>query len=149
VRIFEKDVEKSGDYNVQVSYQGALGQTKISVKSAAIATKVEIGDYTGAIAAGDTDIYIPVVAYDASGTKLSTDDLISDANVSRINITVSGADYEPTIMGSGDNKGKIHLKKLTANARGVVSVTAYIATAGASSTATKRIILAMYGCPII
>jgi hypothetical protein len=135
----KNDVEKSGDYNVQVLYQGASAQTKISVKSAAIATKVEIGEYTGSIAAGDMDIYIPIIAYDANGTQLSTDDLVSDTNLSRINITVSGADYEPGILRFGGNKGMIHLKKLTTNARGIISVTAYIATAGVSSTATKTL----------
>ncbi|MFD0696716.1 S-layer homology domain-containing protein [Paenibacillus sp. GCM10027628] len=133
----KKDIDKSGDYSIQIYYQGASAQTKISVKSAAVATKVEIGDLGNEIAAGDRDIYIPVNAYDASGNKLSLDDLVSDTNIGRIKVSVSGASYESSILNVGDHKGTIHLKDLAVNARGIISVTAYIATVNANSNSSK------------
>lgn len=132
-----KDIEKSADYTAQVYYQGASATTKIAVKSAAVATKVEIGEFSDVIANGDIDVYIPLNAYDENGNKLSIEDLTSDTNVARINVTVSGANADATILNSGEHKGTIHLKNVTAPPKSVVNVTAYIATSGASSTATK------------
>ncbi|MGG1552442.1 S-layer homology domain-containing protein [Paenibacillus ferrarius] len=131
------DLEKSGDYTLQVYYQGASATTKLAVKSAAVATKVAIGELSGVIASGDLDVYIPVLAYDEAGNQLSTDDLIADKNRDRIQLSVSGAGYEAKIMNSGDKKGQIHLTSVSAPAKSVVSVTAYIATANANSTASK------------
>ena len=141
------NIEKSGDYTAQVYLQGASASTKVSVASKAIATKVEIGDMNDVIAAGDTDVYVPIVAYDAAGNKLSIDDLTSDENVGRINVSVSGADAmnegssTPTstakIMQSGEHKGSVRLSSITSGHNGIVTVNAYIATSGTSSTATK------------
>ncbi|MBP1965326.1 S-layer homology domain-containing protein [Paenibacillus aceris] len=134
----KNDIEQSVDYNLLVQYQGATAQKKISVKSAALATKVQLGDLSGVIAAGDTDIYIPVIAFDANGNQLSVEDLISDTNINRIKVIVSGATFESNILNYGDHKGTIHLKNITVNARGVVSVSVNIATAGANSFETKQ-----------
>jgi hypothetical protein len=132
-----KDIDKSADYTAQVFYQGASATAKISVKSAAVATKVAIGDLGDSIANGDKDVYIPVIAYDEAGNQLSTDDLISDTNVDRIKVSVSGATADAKIMNSGDHKGTVHISNVTAPSKSVISVTLYIATANANSTATK------------
>jgi hypothetical protein len=133
------DLEKSGDYTAQVYYQGASATTKISVKSAAVANKITLGDIGDVIASGDTDVYIPVIAYDEAGNQLSVDDLIADKNRNNIKISVNldSANYDAQIMNSGDHKGTIHLKNVNLAAKSVVSVTAYIATANVNSTATK------------
>lgn len=122
-----KEVDKSGTYTAQVYYQGASATATINVNSSKVATKLEIGELGDVIAAGDQDVYIPLIAYDANGNQLSTEDLISDTNAKRIELSVSGA-KSVELMTSGENKGKIHLSEITAQSRSMVSVTAYIPT---------------------
>lgn len=135
------NVDKSGDYTFTIVNQAATATGKISIKSTSIATKVEIGDFNDVIAAGDQDVYIPIVAYDASGKELSVDDLTSDANRERIKITASGVDGsiagQGEIMESGAHRGSIHLKNITGVSKGSVSLTLVIASPNATSTATK------------
>ncbi|MEW9702955.1 hypothetical protein ABRS97_27805, partial [Paenibacillus sp. SI92] len=136
------DLDKAGDFGFTVFNQAATATGKVSIKSAKVANKIEIGDMNDVIAAGDKDIYIPVVAYDAQGNKLSVEDLTSEQNVKRISVSLSGAvgDGDATtvsIEDSGEHKGSIKLHEVKSNAKGAVSVTAVIATANASSTATK------------
>jgi len=138
------DLDKAGDYNFTVFNQAATATGKISVKSAKVATKVEVGDLNDVIAAGDTEVYIPIVAYDAAGNQLSLDDLTSSENIKRINVNVSGVvgQSTATILDSGEHRGSIELKTISDNAKGAVSVTAIIATANASSTSTKTYTIA-------
>ncbi|MFC5448806.1 pilus assembly protein N-terminal domain-containing protein, partial [Paenibacillus aestuarii] len=141
------DLDKAGDFGFTVFNQAATATGKVSIKSAKVANKIEIGAMNDVIAAGDTDVYIPVVAYDAAGNQLSMDDLTSEQNVGRINVSLSGAvgDNDATsvkIEDSGEHKGSIKLHKITSNAKGAVSVTAVIATANANSTATKTFTVA-------
>ncbi|MDD9272303.1 hypothetical protein ACFPES_35580, partial [Paenibacillus sp. GCM10023248] len=84
------DVDKAGDYNFTVFNQAATATGKISIQSSKIANKVEIGELNDVIAAGDKDVYVPIVAYDAAGNQLSMDDLTSDQNIERIKVNVSG-----------------------------------------------------------
>ncbi|MEC0227872.1 hypothetical protein, partial [Paenibacillus alba] len=143
----KNDVDKAADYNFTVFNQAATASGKISVKSAKVANKIEIGDLNDVIAAGDKDVYIPVVAYDASGNQISIDDLTSDQNLKRININVSGAKgvdglTSLKIEDSGEHRGTIRLSEINDNAKGAVSITAIIATANASSTSTKTYTIA-------
>jgi hypothetical protein len=131
------DIDKSGDFSFTVFNQAATATGKVSIQSAKVATKIEIGDMNDVIASGDTDVYVPLVAYDAQGNQLSADDLASDANVDRIKVSISGATGGTTIEASGEHKGMIKLNTIDAGSKGAVSVTAVIATANASSTATK------------
>ncbi|NQX71910.1 S-layer homology domain-containing protein [Paenibacillus alba] len=138
------DIDKSGDYNFTIFSQAATATGKITVKSAKVANKIQIGEINDVIAAGDTDLYVPVVAYDASGNQLSVEDLTSDQNVDRIKISISGAVGSDTtnpstgkIEQAGEHKGSIRLTTINSNAKGAVSITAVIATANATSTATK------------
>lgn len=135
------DVDKSGDYTFTIVNQAATATGKISIKSTSIATKVEIGDFNDVIAAGDKDVYIPIVAYDASGNALSVDDLTSDANRERIRVTASGVDGsiagQGEIMESGAHRGSVHLKNITGVSKGSVSLTLVIASPNSTSTATK------------
>ncbi|MBA2942425.1 S-layer homology domain-containing protein [Paenibacillus sp. CGMCC 1.16610] len=139
-----KDLDKAGDYNFTVFNQAATATGKISVKSSKVANKVEIGDLNDVIAAGDKEVYIPIVAYDASGNQLSLEDLTSDQNTKRIKVNVSGAGSQSvaTILDSGEHKGSIKLDQISKNSKGAVSVTAIIAEANASSTSTKTFTIA-------
>ncbi|MFC5451403.1 S-layer homology domain-containing protein [Paenibacillus aestuarii] len=141
------NLDKAGDFNFTVFNQAATASGKITVASTKVANKIEIGEMDDVIASGDTDVYIPVVAYDAAGNQLSVDDLTSDQNVGRINVSLSGAvgDNDATnvsIENSGEHKGSIKLHKVTSSSKGAVSVTAVIATANANSTATKTFTVA-------
>ncbi|MFC5449731.1 S-layer homology domain-containing protein, partial [Paenibacillus aestuarii] len=64
------DLDKAGDFGFTVFNQAATATGKVSIKSAKVANKIEIGAMNDVIAAGDTDVYIPVVAYDAAGNQL-------------------------------------------------------------------------------
>ncbi|MDR6883497.1 S-layer homology domain-containing protein [Bacillus sp. 3255] len=140
----KNDLDKAGDYNFTVFNQAATATGKITIKSSKVANKVEIGELNDVIAAGDKDVYIPIVAYDAAGNQLSVDDLTSDQNIERIKVNVSGVDGQSTatILESGEHRGSIKLNKIGSNAKGAVSVTAIIATANASSTSTKTFTVA-------
>jgi hypothetical protein len=138
------DVDKAGDYNFTVFNQAATASGKVSVQSSKLANKVEIGELNDVIAAGDTEVYVPVVAYDAAGNQLSMDDLTSDQNIERIQVNVSGVEGQTTatIMDSGEHRGSIKLNQISNNTKGAVSITAIIATANASSTSTKTFTVA-------
>ncbi|MBP1965783.1 S-layer homology domain-containing protein [Paenibacillus aceris] len=143
----KNDVDKAADYNFTVFNQAATATGKISIKSSKVANKVEIGDLGDVIAAGDKDVYIPVIAYDAAGNQLSVDDLTSTQNIKRININISGATglggaTSVKIEDSGEHRGTIRLSQINDNAKGAVSITAIIATANASSTSTKTYTIA-------
>ncbi|BFT68652.1 S-layer homology domain-containing protein [Paenibacillus sp. P36] len=134
-----KDLDKAGDYGFTVFNQAATASGKISVQSSKLANKVEIGEMNNVIAAGDKEVYVPIVAYDAAGNQLSMDDLTSDENIKRIQVNVSGVEGQTTasILDSGEHKGSIKLNQINNNTKGAVSITAIIATANASSTSTK------------
>ncbi|NQX70131.1 S-layer homology domain-containing protein [Paenibacillus alba] len=134
-----QDIDKAAEYNFTVFNQAATATGKISVKSAKVANKVVIGDLNDVIAAGDKNVYVPIIAYDAAGNELSIDDLTSEQNRKRISINVSGVNGQAiaTIQESGEHRGTIKLNEISPNSKGAVSVTAIIATANASSTSTK------------
>lgn len=133
------NIDKSGDYTFTVTTQAATATGKVSIKSAKVATKVEIGDSNDVIAAGDYDVYIPIIAYDEQGNQLSVDDLTDDTNRERIKFNISGVENSGNVKieETGAHKGSIRLKNINGTSKGSVTVTAYIATANAQSTATK------------
>ncbi|CAG7636432.1 hypothetical protein PAESOLCIP111_03750 [Paenibacillus solanacearum] len=137
-----ENVDKSGEYTFTVTTQAATATSKLKIQSSKIATKVELGDFNDVIANGDQDVYIPLVAYDALGNQLSVDDLTSDANRDRIQISVSGAGnkdegWDGKITNSGAHRGSVHIRKVSAPAKSSVAVTAVIASPNATSTATR------------
>lgn len=132
-----QNVDKSGDFSFTVIDEAATATSKITIKSVAVATKVEIGDFNDVIAAGDKDVYIPVIAYDVNGKQLTVDELTSDENRKRIQITPSGAIADAQILDSGAHRGSVHLKNITPTSKGSVSLTLVIATPYANSTTTK------------
>jgi hypothetical protein len=130
------NVDKSGDYNFTVIDQAASATGKVTIQSAKVATKVQIGALDDVIAAGDKNVYIPVIAYDAAGNQLSVDDLVSDDNYNRITVS-SGNSSSNRIEKSGSHKGSIKLNTVPLSKNGAVSVSVFIATANVSSTDTK------------
>ncbi|MFC3772165.1 hypothetical protein [Paenibacillus sp. GCM10012303] len=124
----KKNIEKSGDYIVTV-FVGAASQTAtLKVNSTKIATKVEFGSFSGSLANGDVDKYIPIVAYDAEGKQLSAQEIADNAAAERFNISISGADYNSgkngnaAVVQTGEHRGKIKLDKVTASAKGIVHI---------------------------
>ncbi|MCL6458527.1 MAG: S-layer homology domain-containing protein [Gorillibacterium sp.] len=133
------NVDKSADYAFTVIDQAANAVGKVSIQSSKVVTKIAIGEMNNVIAAHDTDVYIPVIGYDAQGTQLSINDLVSAANVARITVAVAGATnpIAGRIVSTGEHKGTIHLTNIGDNKNGAVSVNLFIATANASSNASK------------
>lgn len=136
------NVDKSGEYSFTVFNQAANATGTIVIESSKIATKVQIGDVENVLAAGDENVYVPIIAYDAQGNELSIEDLTSDQNVDRITVSLSGAtgnggSSSVKIEKTGADKGKVKLANVTAGPNGAVSITAVIATANAQSTSTK------------
>ncbi len=135
------NVDKDGDYTLTVYNQAGTNTAKISVKSAKVATKIELGDVADYIAAGDPDAYIPLVAYDANGNKLSADEIVSNENYSRIVLSTG------TLVRSGENKGKIKITAIPSQPRSIISVMASIITPNVSSTANKTYTVASARVP--
>ncbi|MCZ8522608.1 MULTISPECIES: S-layer homology domain-containing protein [Paenibacillus] len=129
------NVDKTGDYTFNVYSQAGTASGTIKIASAKIANKVEIGEMTDVIAAGDDEAFVPIVAYDAAGNKLSLDDLVSDENKSRIKFNMAGAE----LVTVGEDKGSVRIPKASIpdSSGGMVTLTATIATANANSVATK------------
>lgn len=127
--------------------QGAMTSVILKLQAYAKAVTIEFGDLNTVIANGDKDVYIPVIAYDASGAKLSADDLASDAFAQRTRIVVSGAEVEQrdsvwgkgaVIQNNGKNKGTIHLTSITAPANGKLRLSAYIVDEGKGTEFTRE-----------
>lgn len=131
----EKNVEKTGEYNIQVFVGAASATAKLNVQSTKVATKVEFGTFNGVLAEGDTDKYIPIVAYDAEGNQLSAQEIADNAKAKRFSISISGAKYKEddngnaAIVQTGEHKGKIKLDEIISSQHGVVYVNIGIYTA--------------------
>ncbi|MBD0384196.1 S-layer homology domain-containing protein [Paenibacillus sedimenti] len=132
------NVDKSGEYNVTV-YSGSSSATaKFKIGSTKLATKIEFGDLTEDFATLDEDKYIPLIAYDADGNKLSKDDIASTENVARIKVTGSNVSAV-SIATSGQHKGEIKIDKFTGPADSIAYLNAYIATVNVNSNISKQI----------
>ncbi|MCY9696107.1 S-layer homology domain-containing protein [Paenibacillus alginolyticus] len=155
VRItLDKNTEKTGDYTATV-YVGASSATAtVKVESTKVANKVEFGSFTGVLAEGDGVKYIPIVAYDAAGNKLSASDIASNANSNRFAISVSGATIpadggvigsgpdtykngNAAIVQTGEHKGELKLTGVTATANSVVFVNVGIYSANVQNNAQQ------------
>ncbi|MFC9778643.1 S-layer homology domain-containing protein [Paenibacillus chitinolyticus] len=126
-----KNVDKTGDFTLNVYSQGSSNSVVIKVKSSKIATKIKIGDVSGDIATGEKDVYIPLIGYDENGNQLSASDLADNAD--RINVSVSGAKYDKKIVTAGEHKGSIRISEVDAGENSIISVSANIATANVNS----------------
>jgi len=144
IKLFLKNnVDKSSKFSYTVNNQAGTATGEISIQSAKTANKVEIGEVP-VVAAGDGSVFVPVVAYDANGAELSVDDLVNEQNAARLSFSsstgIQGIGYE--FVTSGENKGKLEVKNIPNSPRSVISITAIIASANASSVASKQITVA-------
>ncbi|SDO62168.1 S-layer homology domain-containing protein [Paenibacillus sp. yr247] len=128
------NIDKAGDYQVSFYVGASTATATIKTQSSLLAQKVEFGEFNGVIAEGDGATagamngatYIPVVAYDAAGAKLSAQDIADNADLKRFSISVSGADYasgnngNDAIVRTGEHKGQIKLDNITSLSKGVV-----------------------------
>ncbi|CAN7159163.1 S-layer homology domain-containing protein [Paenibacillus sp. LjRoot56] len=123
-----KNVDKDAEYSATVYVGSASATVSLKTQSSTVATKVEFGTFSGVLAEGDTNKYIPVVAYDAQGNKLSAQDVAENAKNGRFSVSISGASYaagnngNDAIVQSGEHKGKIKLDAITSGSKGVVFV---------------------------
>ncbi|MGG1515507.1 S-layer homology domain-containing protein [Paenibacillus oryzisoli] len=144
-------LETAGDYTVQVFGAGSTATATIATKATAIAKKVELVQPNDTWAAGDSNKYVELVAYDADGTKLSSDDVAQNAKDGRFTVSVTGnlvtgesgdvpavmLDSKKLIVTDGPNKGKIYIKKL--EGKGTANVFAAIIGVGVNSTAQLNV----------
>lgn len=142
-------VTSTGVFTVSVFGGGSTATADIKLSASKIAAKVELGEISGSLAVGDKDKYIDLIAYDAEGNKLSTDDLVDNVKDKRFNISISGPvnfgktdnvpesmlDESKKVVISGDKKGKIHISEITAKGSGQIYVNVF--TNGVNSQASK------------
>jgi hypothetical protein len=126
------NLDKNGDYTFSVYNQAGNATVKVAVKAGKVATKLELGEMTDVIAAGDTNAYIPLIAYDANGTQLTTDELVSSSNATRIKPSANA-----TLVTAGDKKGKLLVTSIPNQPKSVVSVSASISEVNANSYVSK------------
>jgi trimeric autotransporter adhesin len=123
-----KNVDKDAEYTATVYVGSSNATVNIKTQSSKVATKVEFGTFNGVLAEGDVNKYIPIVAYDNQGNKLSAQDIADNAKSERFSISISGANYASTkngndaIVQSGEHKGKIKLDQITSGSKGVVYI---------------------------
>ncbi|QMV41727.1 S-layer homology domain-containing protein [Cohnella cholangitidis] len=134
-----KNVDKSAKYTFNVFNQAGSATGEISLQSGKTANKIEFGDFSSDVAAGDADAYLPVIAYDANGTQLTVDELVNAQNEQRIKISSS---INAKLITVGEHKGKVQLTNIPKTPRTVVTVTAIIAEPNVSSNATKQVTIA-------
>lgn len=134
-----KNVEKAETYTATVYVGASSANVTIKTESTKVATKVEFGSFSGVLAEGDGAKYIPVVAYDAQGNKLSQQEIADNAKNKRFTISISGAAYDSANNGNdaivqvGEHKGKIMLNSIEASNRGVVFINFGVYTATVQS----------------
>ncbi|MEB3102480.1 S-layer homology domain-containing protein [Paenibacillaceae bacterium T2] len=131
------NVDKSDVYNFTVYNQAGTSTGSVKIGAGKVATKVELGDMNDVIAAGDTEAYIPLVAYDANGNQLSADDIVKTQNTDRISVSSSTGAGNAVIVTAGTHKGQIKVTNIPATPKSIIAVTAVIAQPNASSTANR------------
>ncbi len=101
-------VDKSGDYvlNIYGGSSSATATFKVGA-AAGLGTKIEFDTSSVIVAAGTNDIKVPLVIYDANGTKLSAQEIADDAANNRYTFTVTNG--TATVVQTGSDKGKLNL----------------------------------------
>ncbi|WP_162262848.1 S-layer homology domain-containing protein, partial [Paenibacillus sp. Soil787] len=139
----DKEVEKAGDYTATIYVGSASATVTVKTESSKVANKVEFGSLNGVLAHGDTDKYIPIVAYDANGNKLSAQDIADQAAAKRFSLSVSGGTVatgnngNDAIVQTGEHKGQIKLDSVDASANSVVFINLGIYSANVQNNAQQ------------
>ncbi|NOU70019.1 hypothetical protein GC098_00965 [Paenibacillus sp. LMG 31458] len=139
----DKAVEKAGDYTVTIYVGSASATATVKAESSKVANKVEFDSFSGVLAHGDTNKYIPIIAYDANGNKLSAQDIADQAAAKRFSLSISGAtaatgnNGNDAIVQSGEHKGQIKLDSIDASANSVVFMNLGIYSANVQNNAQQ------------
>ncbi|SDE34857.1 S-layer homology domain-containing protein [Paenibacillus sp. UNCCL117] len=133
-----QNVDKAGEYTFSVHNQAGRVTGTVQIKSTKVATKIELGELKDSnVAAGDTEAFMDLVAYDADGNKLSLEDVTNDENLKRIKVSSSFG--KAAIETAGENRGKIRLSELPTNSKTVFTVSAQIAEPGVFDNKWKQV----------
>ncbi len=130
------NLDKSGEFKLNVYCGAAVGTTSFNVKAAKMVTKLEIGEPVTPIAAGDLEAYIPLKAFDADGNQLSVEELTYPENISRITLSASAA--SAAIEESGPQKGMLKLYGFSGVPLAKIYVVAGIFTLNVNEMVTKE-----------
>jgi len=149
------DVTATGDYTVNV-FGGNTASTTIKVKATAIAATVEL-DTSVILAEEDEDKYIPIIAYDQDGNRLSANDIVKNYEDGHFKISVSGnlhledpANPKPSMQGllaanpdgqlavvkAGEHKGKLYIRSV--GTKGLANIFVTITPTTANSIAFNK-----------
>ncbi|WP_166243593.1 S-layer homology domain-containing protein [Paenibacillus turpanensis] len=119
-----KKIDKTADYTVNIYGGTSSASAVIKVSAAAVPTKVEFEPSDITIASNDDDVFIPIVAYDANGNKLSIEDVVDGVARFKFDSSAGVASLQET----GKHKGKVKIdftgETLSAGSR--ISVTGQI-----------------------
>lgn len=137
VKLWLKErVEKSEDLTVNIQVEGASATTKIAVASAKLATKIQFGELSSPLTEGDeSDIYLPIIAFDEQGNQLSVDDIVDSSNYDRIKVTASNVlgpagnvinPQNSPIVKTGEHKGQIKITKVEGQNNSYAYFSAYL-----------------------
>jgi len=149
------DVTATGEYTVNV-FGGNTASTTINVKATAVAATVEL-DTSVILAEGDAGKYIPIIAYDQDGNRLSANDIVKNYENGHFKISVSGnlqledpnnispnmvgllqanPDGQVAVVKAGEHKGKLYIK--TVSAKGLANIFVTITPTSANSIAYNK-----------
>jgi len=143
------DVTATGEYTVNV-FGGNTASTTINVKATAVAATVEL-DTSVVLAEEDTEKYIPIIAYDQDGNRLSADDIVKNYEEGHFKISVSGnlqlanaasgllatnPDNQHAVVKAGEHKGKLYIASV--GSKGLANIFITITPTSANSIAYNK-----------
>jgi len=102
-------IDKNQDYTVNIYGAAQSATATISVGAGNLATKIEFDTSSVVLAANDSEVLIPVIAYDANGNKLSEQDIADNEKANRFSWSASNADTIGIVL-TGKDKGKLRVK---------------------------------------
>ncbi|GAA3412828.1 S-layer homology domain-containing protein [Paenibacillus hodogayensis] len=137
VKLWLKErVEKTEEFSVNVQIEGASATSKIAVTSSKLATKIQFGELSAPLTENDqSDIYLPIIAYDEQGNQLSADDIVDNQNYDRIKVTASNVrgpgdsiinPQNSPIIKTGDKKGQILITRVEGQNNSYAYFSAYL-----------------------
>jgi len=122
----KENAKASGEYTVTV-FGGVSASKTINVKATNYAATIEF-DTSKVLAEGDKDRYIPIIAYDKDGNKLSAQDIVDNYEEGHFQISTSGnltlytGTTKPTlaknpngqqaVVKAGEHKGKLYIEEV-------------------------------------
>ncbi|WP_235918269.1 S-layer homology domain-containing protein [Paenibacillus lutrae] len=125
----------SAEYTATIYAGASSATTKLSVKSNKFAKKVEFGDFSGSLSAGDGEKFLPINVFDESGNALTAQEIVDNADIIKVNSSVEGVSLQLT----GENKGKIRIAGIPATLEnGYMNISVSIIAPGVNSYVNKN-----------